>query len=169
MLCSDSSDFVNRFASAEPSFTKPFRGDIIQEIVQANQVILDRLREGRAAIGVEPFDPFILENMVAVLSPYRRRASRITKVSLYLCAMSLMSKSPLPHDSDFSQVLLNQFVHDALLLSSRLTRTEEGAKAIRGSKWLCLSYIPECALTKEQIVSRGIGSTSSLSQECKRS
>jgi hypothetical protein len=79
------------------------------------------------------------------LSPYRRRASRITKVSLYLCAMSLMSKSPLPHDSDISQVLLNQFVHDALLLSSRLTRTEEGATAVRGSKWLCPRYIPECA------------------------
>jgi hypothetical protein len=145
VLCSDPTGFVNRFASAEPSFTKQFRGDIIQEIVQANQIILDRLREGRAAIGVESFDPFILENMVAVLSPYRRRASRITKVSLYLCAMSLMSKSPLPHDSDISQVLLNQFVHDALLLSSRLTRTEEGAKAVRGSKWLCLRYTPECA------------------------
>ncbi|KIM23580.1 hypothetical protein M408DRAFT_253625 [Serendipita vermifera MAFF 305830] len=119
------------FASAEPSFTQPFRGEIIQEIIQASQIILDRLREGRAAIGVEPFEPFILQNLVTELSPYRRRASRITKTNLYLCATSLMSKSPLPHDSDFSQVLLNQFVHDALLLSSRLVRTEQGARAIR--------------------------------------
>ena len=123
--------FEFRFAAAEPSFKRPFRGDIAQTIIQSNQIILDRLREGRAAIGAEAFDPYILENLVAVLSPYRRRATRINKTGLYLCAMSLMSKTPLPHDSVLTQHLLNHFVHDALLISSRLTRTEEGQKAIR--------------------------------------
>lgn len=125
----------SRFANAEPSFKKQFRGDIVQTIIQANQIILDRLTEGRAAIGAEPFDPYILENLVSVLSPYRRRASRINKVGLYLCAMSLMSKSPLPHDSVLAQHLLNHFVHDALLLSSRLTHTEEGSRAIRSGEY----------------------------------
>ncbi|KAG8869598.1 hypothetical protein FRC20_001182 [Serendipita sp. 405] len=123
------------FAAAEPSFTTKFRGDLVQTIVQANQIILDRLREGRAAIGAEPFDPYILEKMVAVLSPYRRRATRINKTGLYLCAMSLMSKSPLPHDSVFTQHLLNHFVHDALLISSRLAKSEEGARAIRSDSF----------------------------------
>ncbi|KAG8830689.1 hypothetical protein FRC17_004437 [Serendipita sp. 399] len=123
------------FAAAEPSFTSKFRGDLAQTIVQANQIILDRLREARAAIGAEPFDPYILENMVAVLSPYRRRATRINKTGLYLCAMSLMSKSPLPHESIFTQHLLNHFVHDALLISSKLARSKEGAKAIRSDSF----------------------------------
>ncbi|CCA70282.1 hypothetical protein PIIN_04221 [Serendipita indica DSM 11827] len=123
------------FAAAEPSFSKPFRGDLAQQIVQANQVILDRLREGRTAISTEPFDPYIVEHMIAVLSPYRRRASRINKTWLYLCAMSLISKSPLPHDSVLVQPLLNQFVHDALALSSQLSRTEQGSRAIQSDSF----------------------------------
>lgn len=123
------------YASVEPSFTTPFPGETIQKIVQANQIILDRLREGRAAIGAEPCDPFILENMVSVLSPYRRRASRNTKIGLYLCAMSLMSKSPLPHDSDVSQAMLNHFIHDVLILSSQLLQHENGMRAIHGGSY----------------------------------
>lgn len=106
-----------------------------QTIIEANQIILDRLREGRAAIGDKPFDPFILENMVSVLSPYRRRATRINKTGFYLCAASLMSKSPLPHDSVLAQHVLNHFVHDALLLSARLTRTKQGARAVKGGSY----------------------------------
>lgn len=48
---------------------------------------------------------------------------------------SLMSKSPLPHDSGISQALLNQFIHDALVLSGRLLQTESGAQAIKGGEW----------------------------------
>jgi hypothetical protein len=128
----------DRFAAAEPSFGRPFRGDVIQTIIQANQIMLDRLREGRAAIGNKPFDPYILENMVSVLSPYRRRATRINKTGFYLCAASLMSKSPLPHDSVLTQHVLNHFVHDALLISTQLARTEEGAKAIQGGPYYFL-------------------------------
>jgi hypothetical protein len=119
------------YAAVEPSLSHTFRGDIISNIVQANQIILDRLREARGAIGAEPFDPHILENMVAILSPYRRRSTRVTKTGLYLCATSLMSKTPLPHDSIFTQQLLNHLVHDALVLSSRLIRTDEGAEAVK--------------------------------------
>ena len=159
----------NSYASAEPAFSKPFRGDLVEEIVQANQIIVDRLREGRAAIGVEPFDPVILENMVKILSPYRRRSTRITKIGLYLCAMSLMSKSPLPHDSDFSQALLNHFTHDALLLSSRLARTEEGAKAVRGGESIGLRDTPEYILMDKQTVLLGTGLMYSVLVASKRS
>jgi len=108
---------------------------------------IDRLKEARGVIGVEPFDPDALENMVAVLSPYRRRHSRTAKIGLYLCAASLLNKTPLPHDSVLVNHLLNDFtrefnspplwVHtytdplicpmlpldDALLLSTRLAIT----------------------------------------------
>ena len=67
------------------------------------------LKEARGAIGVEPFDPYVLENMVAILSPYRRRHSRTAKTGLYLCAASLLNKTPLPHNSVLVNHLLNDF------------------------------------------------------------
>jgi len=76
---------------------------------------IDRLKEARGAIGVEPFDPYILENMVAVLSPYRRRHSRTAKTGLYLCAASLLNKTPLPHDSVLVNHLLNDFTRESNL------------------------------------------------------
>jgi hypothetical protein len=123
----DLSQNISRFAKAEPTFGRPFRADIYNRIIHANQIMLgkyqpsfvlygtpyiiriDRLKEARGAIGVEPFDPFILENMVAVLSPYRRRHSRTAKTGLYLCAASLLNKTPLPHDSVLTNHLLNDF------------------------------------------------------------
>jgi hypothetical protein len=117
--------FSTRFANVEPSFGRPFRADVCNRIIHANQIMLgkyhrirfyavsytihiDRLKEARGAIGIEPFDPFILENMVAVLSPYRRRHMRVAKTGLYLCAASLLNKTPLPHDS----VLINHLLND---------------------------------------------------------
>jgi len=76
---------------------------------------IDRLKEARGAIGVEPFDPYVLENMVAVLSPYRRRHSRTAKTGLYLCAASLLNKTPLPHDSVLVNHLLNDFTRESNL------------------------------------------------------
>ena len=106
---------------------------------------IDRLKEARGAIGGGPFDPYVLEDMVAVLSPYRRGHSCTAKTGLYLCAASLLNKTPLPHDSVLVNHLLNDFtresisaplwVHtdplicpvlpleDALLLSTRLVIT----------------------------------------------
>lgn len=54
--------------------------------------VLDRYREARAAIGTTPFDEYILEEFISVLSPYRRRFTRTIKTSFYLVASSLANK-----------------------------------------------------------------------------
>ena len=82
-------------------------------VVLSHIIRIDRLKEARGAIGVEPFDPYVLENMVAVLSPYRRRHSRTAKTGLYLCAASLLNKTPLPHDSVLVNHLLNDFTRES--------------------------------------------------------
>ena len=92
---------------------------------------LDRFQEARLALGHEPFDPFILENMISVLSPYRREAHRASKLSLYLSATSLLSKSPLPYDTIDVARHLQDFIEDAVIISARLAATEEGARAIK--------------------------------------
>jgi hypothetical protein len=83
------------------------------------------------ALGREPFDPFILENMISLLSPYRREAHRASKISLYLSATSLLSKSPLPYDTINVARYLQDFIEDAVIISARLAATEEGARAIK--------------------------------------
>ncbi|KAG8962337.1 hypothetical protein FRC03_004345 [Tulasnella sp. 419] len=120
------------FASAEPSLSHRFSPTPALRIINANQTILDRMREARDAIGTTRFDEFILKNFVAVLSPHRRRSAWITKTTLASCAASLYSKLPLPHD--FRKLhagsIMPDFVHDALILSHRLALTEEGHKSI---------------------------------------
>ena len=54
--------------------------------------MVDRYREARAALGATPFDEFIVEEFISVLSPYRRRFTRIIKTSFYLVASSLANK-----------------------------------------------------------------------------
>jgi len=68
--------------------------------------------------------------MISVLSPYRKQAHRTAKISLYLSATSLLSKSPLPHDTITVDKHLQDFIEDSVIISTRLAATEEGAKAI---------------------------------------
>ncbi|KAG8964460.1 hypothetical protein FRC03_001776 [Tulasnella sp. 419] len=120
------------FASAEPSLSHKFNPVPPLRIIRANQAILDRLREARAAIGTTPFEEHILTNFVSVLSPYRRRAHRSTKTTLSLCAASLSSKLPLPHDLPRAETasIIPDFIHDALVLSHRFAMTPEGQRSI---------------------------------------
>lgn len=86
------------------------------------------------ALGRGPFDSFILENMIRVLSPYRRQAQLTAKVSLYLSATSLLSKSPLPHDAITVDRHLQDFIEDAVIVSARMATAEKGATAIKEGK-----------------------------------
>ncbi|KAG8991643.1 hypothetical protein FRB94_000915 [Tulasnella sp. JGI-2019a] len=125
------------FAKAEPSIHKPFNPALTMRAIKANQVILDRLREGRAAIGTTRLDEVILTNFVAIMSPYRRRSTTVTKSVLGMCAASLTSKLPLPQDLPWigRSTALADFVHDALVLSYRFARTEEGRQAVRSGEF----------------------------------
>jgi hypothetical protein len=84
--------------------------------------------------------------MISVLSPYRREAHRTSKISLYLSATSLLSKSPLPYHTIDVTRHLNDFIEDAVIISARLAATEEGARAIkegqRHAEALLLSLTP---------------------------
>jgi len=121
------------FARAEPSMSKKFDPRLALRAIRVNQVILDRLREGRAAIGTDGLSEILLRNFVSVLSPYRRRSSRISKSVLGACASALSSKLPLPQDMPLvgRQAATADFLHDALLLSYRFALTEEGRQVVR--------------------------------------
>jgi hypothetical protein len=84
--------------------------------------------------------------MISVLSPYRREAHRASKISLYLSATSLLSKSPLPYETVDVARHLKDFIEDAVIISARLAATEEGARAIkegaRRAEALFLSLTP---------------------------
>ncbi|KAF8749522.1 hypothetical protein RHS01_09997 [Rhizoctonia solani] len=110
----------SRFANSEPQLAK------------------HRYREARAAIGTTPFDEYIIEEFISVLSPYRRRFTRTIKTSFYLVASSLANKAcPNAHLSSFSRVTDWQadFIHDALVLSTRMARSETGANSVKSEEF----------------------------------
>jgi len=119
------------FAAAEPQWDAPFRSDSAVKILRGSQILLDRWSEARCAIGSEPLPPFISREFISILSPYRRQANVHLKASLYLCAASMASKLPLPLEIPKPGKLVSDLVHDALLLSSRFAKTEEGKEAVR--------------------------------------
>ncbi|KAF8600286.1 hypothetical protein BDV93DRAFT_476704 [Ceratobasidium sp. AG-I] len=123
------------FAKSEPQLAKPFRDDVVNKLLKSCRIILDRYREARAAIGTEQFDEHIVEEFISVLSPYRRRFTRTIKTSFYLVASSLSNKFPLPHDIEGTVDMLPDFLHDALVLSTRIARTEAGAANVRSGEF----------------------------------
>ncbi|CAE6373431.1 unnamed protein product [Rhizoctonia solani] len=123
------------FANSEPQLAKPFRGDVVNKLLKSCRIILDRYREARAAIGTTPFDEYIIEEFISVLSPYRRRFTRTIKTSFYLVASSLANKFPLPHDIQGVTDWQADFIHDALVLSTRMARSETGANRVRSEEF----------------------------------
>jgi len=81
--------------------------------------------------------------MVNVLSPYRREAHRTSKISLYLSATSMLSRSPLPYDTVDVGRHLQDFIEDAVIISARLAATEEGARAVKEGASLNSAISPE--------------------------
>ncbi|KAF8716570.1 hypothetical protein RHS02_09900, partial [Rhizoctonia solani] len=91
------------------------------------QLAKHRYREARAAIGTTPFDEYIIEEFISVLSPYRRRFTRTIKTSFYLF--------PLPHDIQGVTDWQADFIHDALVLSTRMARSETGANSVKSEEF----------------------------------
>lgn len=61
------------------------------------------------------------------------------KLSLYLSMTSLLSKSPLPHEGVAVEEHLKDFIEDAVIISSRIAATDQGAIAVKeGMKILSL-------------------------------
>ena len=92
------------------------------------------MRESRVALAAQPLPDIVLTNFVRELWPYRRRNTQVLQLSFYLVASSILSKSPLlrenPAEIESGGQYAN-FMHDVLVLASRLAKTSDGASAIR--------------------------------------
>lgn len=123
------------FAKVEPSFAMPFKGPVLQKIMRSQQIMLDRLREGRTAVA-QGFDFRIHHDFASVLWPYRLHSQRLGRTLFYLGANSLVSKSPLPRDVPSSKPTWASFEHDALVLSRRLSQLPRGEEELKRPAFL---------------------------------
>lgn len=92
------------------------------------------MRESRTAISSRPLPDFVIKNFIRILSPYRRRNQQVLQLGFYIIASSILAKSPLLREAPVeldSATHRGNFMHDILVLSSRVAKTEEGARAIR--------------------------------------
>lgn len=56
------------FAKAEPDFGTSFKGDVLLHIIRSHQIILDRLREARTAVGTEGFNETVHRDFASAVS-----------------------------------------------------------------------------------------------------
>ncbi|KZW03135.1 hypothetical protein EXIGLDRAFT_828873 [Exidia glandulosa HHB12029] len=122
------------FSAVEPHFIFPLQRKPMIVILQSLQNMLDRLTEARTAIGAQPVPELVTREFEAQLLPYRRQFDQFARAALFNCASSLACKAPLSSDAPTTLFLrenMRDFLHDAMVLSSRLARTEEGKDAIR--------------------------------------
>ncbi|KAK4054888.1 hypothetical protein OIV83_000812 [Microbotryomycetes sp. JL201] len=124
------------FAKLEPTFGQPFKGDVILQIIRSHQVVLDRLREARTAVGISGFSTLIHSNFCVSLYPYRLHSQRLMRTLFYLGATSLLSKTSLDRDVPSSKATWVGFEHDALVLSRRLSQLPEGPEEMQKSAYL---------------------------------
>ena len=146
-----------RFAAAEAQFSRPFRADVVNQMLRTSQIILgefiprvasrgtdysdlcyvtivDRMRECRTAIGTKPLPDAVVHNFTRILVPYRRRNTQILQLAFFLIASSATAKTPLPRETPAELENAGQvanLMHDILVLASRHARTPEGVKTIR--------------------------------------
>ncbi|TDL26998.1 hypothetical protein BD410DRAFT_783138 [Rickenella mellea] len=148
------------FAAAEPQPDRPFRADIINSVLRTSQVILDRLRESRTAVGTKPIPDVLLNNFTKKLAPYRRRNTQVIQLAFFLVASSVLSKSALPKETPAELAQAGQvahLMHDILVLASQYAQTEEGLETIRSGEFtryfhfiMCISSILEHLKTIEE-------------------
>lgn len=124
-----------KFSSVEPSFGVPFQGKTIARVIRHHQLILDRLRESRVAVG-EGLSEEIQINFTRKLSPYRRQTKRFSRALFYLVASSLSTKTPLPHELPSLRTTAKAIQHDAILLSRRLAKQPNGREIIQSNSFL---------------------------------
>ncbi|KAL8287029.1 hypothetical protein RQP46_004035 [Phenoliferia psychrophenolica] len=110
------------FAELEPSLAAPFQGPVLLKIIGSHQIVLDRLREARTAVGRGGFNASIHRDFITTLYPYRLHSQRLARTLFYLCATSLQSKTPLPRDVPSSKGTWASFENDALVLSRRMSQ-----------------------------------------------
>ncbi|GAA5925622.1 hypothetical protein JCM10213_008838 [Rhodosporidiobolus nylandii] len=125
-----------KFSMAEPAFGQPFKAATISRVIRAHQLILDRLRESRVALGEEGFNPSIRRHFSDVLVPYRKQGKRFSRALFFLTATSLSTKMPLPSDLPSMSSVTRNIQHDALVLTHRLARTDEGRELLHSQVFL---------------------------------
>ncbi|KAL8280649.1 hypothetical protein RQP46_006972 [Phenoliferia psychrophenolica] len=104
------------FASMEPKFS-PFKKNVLNDIIRSHQIILDRLREGRTAVGVQGFNDTVHHDFAS---------TRLSRTLFHLTSTSLASKTPLGRDAPSSKPTWASFENDALVLSRRLSLLPHG-------------------------------------------
>ncbi|GAA5896960.1 uncharacterized protein JCM6883_007067 [Sporobolomyces salmoneus] len=124
------------FAKVEPKFLVPFNGPVLLRIIRSLQVILDRLREARTAIGTAGFNETIHREFASVLYPYRLHSQRLTRTLFYLGATSLLSKTQLARDVPSSKSTWLAFERDALVLSRRMSNRPNGDMVLKHPAFL---------------------------------
>lgn len=96
------------------------------KIMRSQQVVLDRLREARTAVGLHGFNVTIHREFINILYPYRLHSQRLSRTLFYLSATSLMCKTQLARDVPSARSTFSSFEHDALVLSRRLSNLPWG-------------------------------------------
>ncbi|KAI5477995.1 hypothetical protein MNV49_005687 [Pseudohyphozyma bogoriensis] len=129
-----------KFSAAEPAFGRPFRAALIAKLIRQLQIILDRYREARTALGTTGFSKEIRENYVQRFAPYRHQAKIILRTLFYLAATSLATKKRLPHELPAMSEVARMVRHDAMVLSRRLAQTEEGTKTLESAEFVKYWY-----------------------------
>ncbi|GAA5922333.1 uncharacterized protein JCM15063_003269 [Sporobolomyces koalae] len=124
------------FAKVEPKFLVPFNGPVLLKIIRSLQLILDRLREARTAIGTAGFNETIHHDFASVLYPYRLHSQRLTRTLFYLGATSLLSKTQLARDVPSSRSTWLAFERDALVLSRRMSKQPNGDTVLKHPAFL---------------------------------
>ncbi|GAA6006426.1 hypothetical protein JCM10207_004930 [Rhodosporidiobolus poonsookiae] len=119
------------FAEVEPQWWSPFKGKTLLKIIRSQQIILDRLRESRTAVGLHGFNPTIHHDFANVLFPYRLHSQRLARTLFYLGATSLLSKTQLARDVPSSKPTWASFERDALVLSRRLSKLPRGEEELK--------------------------------------
>ncbi|CEQ38838.1 SPOSA6832_00288 [Sporobolomyces salmonicolor] len=139
------------FAKVEPKFLMDFKADVLLKIMRNLQVVLDRLREARTAVGLAGFNPTIHQDFASVLYPYRLHSQRLTRTLFYLGATSCMpslsacpifladllpdrtvlSKTQLARDVPSSKSTWAFFERDALVLARRMGKLPQGDRELK--------------------------------------
>ncbi|GAA5857131.1 hypothetical protein JCM8547_007978 [Rhodosporidiobolus lusitaniae] len=119
------------FAEVEPQWWAPFKGKTLLKIMRSQQIILDRLRESRTAVGLRGFNPTIHHDFANVLFPYRLHSQRLARTLFFLSSTSLLAKTQLARDVPSSKPTWASFERDALVLSRRMSKLPRGEEELK--------------------------------------
>lgn len=99
--------------------------------MRSQQIILDRLRESRTAVGLRGFNPTIHHDFANVLFPYRLHSQRLARTLFFLSSTSLLAKTQLARDVPSSKPTWASFERDALVLSRRMSKLPQGEEELK--------------------------------------